>query len=206
MFAILEKKLFKGFMSFFMFFVYTVGILLFNQGGLEERSTNPEFNGTFAQSWLTSSWDDERWAREIETMEKDGVKYLVLQDLANKDTEGNWSIYFNSSLDTFEGAAFGGDVLGNALKAVKGSDIQIFVGLTTFDNLWSGGTLTKEYGEVCDVTADMMEEIYNTDTIKLIDYKDTSKYNYYIVFRNGVYDIVNKELKPFSPEYIITNL
>ncbi len=161
MFAFLEKKLVKGFMSFFMFFVYTVGILLLNQGGLEEKSTTPEFNGTFAQSWLTSSWDEERWTQEIETMEKDGVKYLVLQDLANKDAEGNWRIYFNSSLDAFEGAIFGGDVLGAALEAVKGSNIQLFVGLTAFDNLWSGGTLTKEYSEVCAITADMMEEIYD---------------------------------------------
>lgn len=128
----------------------------------EERRCAPEFNGTFVQSWLSSSWDEERWAQEIETMEKDGVKYLILQDLANKDTEGNWSIYYNSTIDAFEGAAFGGDVLGNALEAVEGSDIQIFVGLTAFDNLWSGGTLTKEYGEVCAVTADMMEDIYNT--------------------------------------------
>lgn len=162
MFAYIENKILRSFGALFMCFVYCVGILLLNQGGMEEKSTNPEFNGTFAQSWLTSSWDDERWAKEIEAMEKDGVKYLVLQDLANKDTEGNWSIYFDSSLDAFDGATFGGDVLEAALKAVKGSDIQIFVGLTTFDNLWSGGTLTKEYGEVCDITANMMEEIYNT--------------------------------------------
>ncbi len=129
---------------------------------LPERKCAPQFNGTFLQSWLSSSWDEERWAEEVETMEKDGVKYLVLQDLANKDTEGNWRIYFNSSLDAFADADFGGDVLGAALEAVKGSDIQVFVGLTAFDNLWSGGTLTKEYGEVCAVTADMMEEIYNT--------------------------------------------
>lgn len=162
MFAVFEKKFIKGLTSFFMFFVYAVGILLFNQGGgFEERSCNPQFTGTFAQSWLTSSWDEERWAEEIEAMEKDGVKYLVLQDLANKDAEGNWSVYYNSSLDAFEGAAFGGDVLGNALEAVRGSDIQIFVGLAAFDNLWTGGTLTKEYGQVCEITADMIEDIYN---------------------------------------------
>lgn len=127
----------------------------------EERKCSPEFNGTFIQSWLSGSWDEERWADEIRTMEKDGVKYLILQDLATKDAQGNWTVYYDSELSVFDNADVGADVLANALKAVKGSDIQIFVGLTTFDNLWSTGTITKEYGEVCDVTADMLQEIYD---------------------------------------------
>ncbi len=129
---------------------------------LPERKCAPQFNGTFVQSWLSSSWDDERWADEVETMEKDGVAYLILQDLAHKDSAGNWSVYYESDLAVFENASFGGDVIDAALKAVKGSDIQLFVGLISFDNLWSGGTITKEYEEICKVTADMMEEIYNT--------------------------------------------
>mgnify|MGYP007115361758 CR=1 FL=1 len=35
----------------------------------EEQKCNPEFTGTFIQSWMSSSWDDERWAEEIENME-----------------------------------------------------------------------------------------------------------------------------------------
>ncbi len=127
----------------------------------QERKCAPEFNGTFVQSWLSGSWDEERWADEVATMKKDGMKYLILQDLATKDAQGNWTIYYDSKLPAFENADVGTDVLTNALKAVKGSDIQIFVGLTAFDNLWSTGTLTKEYREVCDVTADMMQEIYD---------------------------------------------
>ncbi len=127
----------------------------------EERKCAPVFNGTFVQSWLSSSWDEERWADEIETMEKDGVKYLILQDLASMDTQGQWNVYYDTKVDALKDAAFGGDVLAAALEAVKGSDIQIFVGLTSFDNLWSTGTLTKEYSMVCGVTADMIEDIYS---------------------------------------------
>lgn len=127
----------------------------------EERKCVPEFNGTFLQSWLSSSWDEERWADEVETMEKDGVKYLVLQDLATMDLEGNWNVYYDTEVEALKDAAFGGDVLKAALEAVNGSDIQIFVGLTSFDNLWSTGTLTKEYTMVCDVTADMIEDIHS---------------------------------------------
>ena len=125
------------------------------------RLCAPEFNGTFLQSWLSSSWDEERWADEVEAMEKDSVKYLVIQDLATMDLDGNWIVYYDSTIDAFEDAAFGGDVLGAALEAVKGSDIQVFVGLTAFDNLWTTGTITKEYTQVCDITADMMQDIYS---------------------------------------------
>lgn len=136
-------------------------VLPFGAALPEERKCAPEFNGTFIQSWLSGSWDEERWADEIRTMEKDGVKYLILQDLATKDAQGNWTVYYDSELSAFDNADVGADVLANALRAVKDSDIQIFVGLTTFDNLWSTGTITKEYGEVCDVTADMLQEIYD---------------------------------------------
>ncbi|MBR6567288.1 MAG: DUF4434 domain-containing protein [Clostridia bacterium] len=149
------KSLIPAFLAFIM------AVLPLGGAVAPEDKTEPRFNGTFLQSWLSSSWDEDRWAEEVAAMEEDGVKYLVLQDLASKDAEGNWDVYYESKLEAFSGADFGGDVLSAALAAVKGTDIQLFVGLAAFDNLWSTGTLTKEYSEVCDVTADMMEEIYN---------------------------------------------
>ena len=164
---------------------------------LPEQNCAPAFNGTFVQSWLSSSWDEERWADEVETMEKDGVKYLILQDLAHKDSAGNWSVYYESDLDVMDNASFGGDVLDAALKAVKGSDIQIFVGLISFDNLWSGGTVTKEYQEICDVTADMMEEIYNT-------YYGGNEANFYAWYFTPEFS--NNVLMQFSTGNIIKGL
>ena len=136
-------------------------VIPFNVEVPEERICAPEFNGTFLQSWLSGSWDEEDWVKEVAAMEKDGVKYLVIQDLATKNLEGEWTIYYDSDLPAFADADVGTDVLANTLEAVKGTDIQVFVGLTAFDNLWSTGTLTKEYGQVCDITADMMQEIYD---------------------------------------------
>lgn len=162
MFNLLHTKFSKWVAAVTAVLSFVFIVLPFGTALPQERKCAPEFNGTFVQSWLSGSWDEERWADEIETMEKDGVKYLVLQDLASKDAEGDWTIYYDSDLPAFQNADVGTDVLANALKAVKGSDIQIFVGLTSFDNLWSTGTITKEYGEVCNVTADMMQEIYNT--------------------------------------------
>lgn len=161
MWNLLQTKFSRWTGAMFAVLYFCLVALPFGADLPEERKCAPGFNGTFLQSWLSGSWDEERWATEIETMEKDGVKYLILQDLASKDAQGNWTVYYDSELSVFQNADVGTDVLANALKAVKGSDIQIFVGLTTFDNLWSTGTLTKEYGEVCDVTADMMQEIYS---------------------------------------------
>ena len=32
-------------------------------GAKPEQKCNPEFNGTFLQSWMSSSWDEERWEK-----------------------------------------------------------------------------------------------------------------------------------------------
>lgn len=161
MFNLLQTKFNNWIAALAAVLSFTFIVLPFGTKLPEERKCAPEFNGTFLQSWLSSSWDEERWAEEVETMEKDGVKYLILQDLATMDLEGNWNVYYDTEVEALKDAAFGGDVLKAALEAVKGSDIQIFVGLTSFDNLWSTGTLTKEYTQVCDITADMIEDIYS---------------------------------------------
>ncbi len=134
----------------------------FGNAQLPERKCAPEFNGTFLQSWMSSTWDENRWAAEVECMQQDGVEYLVLQDLANMDSSGNWTVYYDSTIDAFDGAAFGGDVVEAALEACKGTDIKIFAGLTMFDSFWTVGNFTGEYKKVCNITADMLEDIYNT--------------------------------------------
>ncbi len=134
----------------------------FGDTQLPERKCAPEFSGTFLQSWMSSTWDDERWAAEIDCMQRDGVEYLVLQDIANMDADGNWTVYYNSTISAFEGASFGGDVVGSALEACKGTDIKVFVGLTMFDSFWLLGNFTGEYKSVCAITADMLEDIYDS--------------------------------------------
>lgn len=131
----------------------------FADTALPERKCAPDFNGTFLQSWLSSTWSEERWAAEVEAMQQDNVEYLVLQDLANMDSDGNWSVYYDSTIAQFESAANGGDVLAAALEACKGTDIKIFAGLTMFDSFWLFGNFTGDYKKVCDITADMVGDI-----------------------------------------------
>ncbi len=147
------------------FFVALLALITFaapfGDTQLPERKCAPEFSGTFIQSWMSSTWDDERWTAEVESMQRDGVKYLVLQDIANMDANGNWTVYYNSTIPAFDGATFGGDVVGNALEACKGTDIKVFVGLTMFDSFWLLGNFTGEYKSVCKITSDMLEDIYD---------------------------------------------
>ncbi len=128
-----------------------------------EKKCDPVFNGTFIQSWMSSSWDDDRWQKEVENMVEAGIEYLILQDTANKGSEslgGNWSVYYDSDLDTFENADFGADVIDAALRNCEGSGIKVFVGLAMFDDFWNETALSPQYKEVCCVMADMVEEIY----------------------------------------------
>ena len=143
-----------------------------------EQKCKPEFSGTFIQSWMTCSWDDERWAEEVENMKKAGIEYLVLQSLADKGYESNggqWNVYYDTDVDTLKDATFGGDCLEPALKHCQDAGIKVFVGLSMFDDFWNkagGGSL---YQDVCQVAGDMVEDIYNKYGEK---YKD-SLYGWY---------------------------
>lgn len=131
--------------------------------GEPEAKCSPEFSGTFLQSWMSSSWDDARWQTEIADMQRAGIKYLILQDVANKaykSSGGGWSVYYDTDLAVFDGAAKAPDVIEAALRNCKGTDIKVFVGLAMFDDFWTEGAMTGQYAEMCAVAADMAQEIY----------------------------------------------
>lgn len=129
----------------------------------EEQKCKPKFTGTFIQSWMTCAWDDARWAEEIGNMEKAGIKYLILQCLADKgyaSNGGNWNVYYNTDVDALKDATFGGDCLEPALKHCQDSGIKVFVGLSMFDDFWNEAG-SSQYLDVCRVAGDMIEDIYN---------------------------------------------
>lgn len=128
-----------------------------------EQKCNPEFNGTFIQSWLSSSWSDEDWQSEIKNMKDAGIEYLIIQDVANKafkSSGGGWTVYYDTELEAFDGATKYGDVIESALRNCKGTGIKVFIGLAMFDDFWSEGAITGQYSEMCDVAAQMVSEIY----------------------------------------------
>ncbi len=130
----------------------------------EEQKCKPEFSGTFIQSWMTCSWDDERWTEEVENMKKAGIEYLVLQCLADKGYEengGQWNVYYDTDVEALKDATFGGDCLEPALRHCQKAGIKVFVGLSMFDDFWNEAALGSLYQDVCHVAGDMIEDIYN---------------------------------------------
>lgn len=137
-----------------------IGAAPFGNQMPQERKCAPEFNGTFLQSWASSTWDDERWQAEVDCMLDDGVEYLILQDIANMDANGIWTVYYNSTADIFDGAINGGDVVGPALKACNGTGIKVFIGLAMCDSFWTLGNFTGDYDKICTAAAQMVTDIY----------------------------------------------
>ena len=110
---------------------------------------------------MSEYWEDEEWDRQIKEMKDDGLEYLVLQSVAEKEN-GKWTVYYDSAIEEFKNAEYAGnDVIEKGLKACRKYDVRVFVGLALHDNWWLQGGNTKEYGDVCRLTADMVEEIYN---------------------------------------------
>lgn len=139
-------------------------LTLSGQSGATEKKCDPKFNGTFIQSWMSCEWDDARWEKEIKNMKEAGIEYLILQSLADKSSEitgGTWTVYYNSDVRELEKGKFRGDSLEPALRHCKKAGIKVFVGLNMFDDFWTQGAITKQYGEVCDVAADMIQDICN---------------------------------------------
>ena len=97
---------------------FLLSFLPFGEGYNPGQKCNPEFNGTFLQSWMSSTWDDERWQTEIEYMKKAGIEYLILQDVANKSGDDTWSVYYESELPVFENAVTYPDVISSSLKSI----------------------------------------------------------------------------------------
>ena len=139
--------------------VFALIISLMPFGEAPERKCDPVYNGTFIQSWMSSYWDEERWAEEVENMENAGIEYLILQDTANLSSDGTWQVYYPSELEVFSETECYSDVISSALNACKDSNIKVFVGLAMFDDWWVQSALTGTYKDVCFVMADMAEEI-----------------------------------------------
>lgn len=157
-----------------------------------EKKCESRFNGTFIQSWMSSSWDDERWEKEVLNMKKAGIEYLILQCLADKASEsagGTWNVYYDSDVEALKDGVFGGDCLEIALRHCEKGGIKVFVGLNMYDDFWNEGSLSKQYGEVCSVAAQMVEDIYNKYGEKYAD----SLYGWYFTpeISNGLIRQIN---------------
>ncbi len=130
--------------------------------GESSKKCEPKFNGTFIQSWMSSTWDDERWQEETANMKEAGIEYLIIQDVASKSTgkDGKWTVYYDSDVPKLKDAYFPGDSVESALRNCSKAGIKVFVGLALFDDFWTQGAITSQYKDMCSVAADMVKDIY----------------------------------------------
>lgn len=146
-------------------FIKTISAVLsliigFCSSAVPERKCEPKVTGTFVQSWMSEYWDDEEWDRQIKEMKDDGLDYLIIQSVAEKEKD-KWTVYYDSAIEAFQTAEYGGnDVIEKGLNACQKHGVKVFVGLALHDNWWLQGGNTREYRDVCALTADMIREIY----------------------------------------------
>ena len=149
--------MFKRFISSFLSLLL---VLLGVRTGAAKRC-DAVFTGTFIQSWYCADWDDARWAQEIADMRSVGIDKLIVQDVAEMDADGNWTVWYPSALPDFGAVDGTVDVIGSALRACQAGGIRVFIGLAEFENWWVFGALSSEYGKVCRIMANMQQEIYD---------------------------------------------
>ncbi len=118
-------------------------------------------NGSFIQPWLYANWDDARWESEMSALKATGIDTLIMGDVANKNTDGTWTVYYPSELD-FLSSYFAYDAVESIFKYCDKYDIKLYLGMG-LDTGWNSDITTEEgiaanrqYMENCNrITAEL---------------------------------------------------
>ncbi len=112
-------------------------------------------NGTFIQPWLYITYDDARWEAEMQVMKDIGIEYLIMGDVANKNTDDSWTVYYESELDFLEGG-FVYNAIDKLFYYCNKYDIKVYLGMG-LDSGWNsdivsdeGRTANREYMNMCN--------------------------------------------------------
>jgi hypothetical protein len=96
----------------------------------------PTVEGTFIQDWLTESWDDCRWQKELTSLKKIGINYLILAPSVSVDKNGRIR-YIYPSLYSKRNERSPKDVIDICLRNAKRVGMKVFLGLNMDDKWWS---------------------------------------------------------------------
>ena len=139
---------------------FALVLALLGHAPATQQKTEPVFTGSFLQAWYCVDWDDDRWDAEIAAMKEAGLDKLILQDTAQMDLRGGWTVYYPTELPALRDHGGYGDVIDGALRACQKGGIKAFIGLASFESWWVLGGLFGQYSKVCRVMAEMQREIY----------------------------------------------
>ena len=110
--------------------------------GNENNSHITAVNGTFIQPWLYITYDDARWEAEMQVMKDIGIEYLIMGDVANKNTDDSWTVYYESELDFLEGG-FVYNAIDKLFYYCDKYDIKVYLGMG-LDCGWNSDIVSEE--------------------------------------------------------------
>lgn len=130
-----------------------------------EGNDNVKLSGTFIQSWLCSTWSDERWGKELLNLKELGMDILVLGDSAVKSTSGKWSAFYPSEIDGIKEGYLGSDTIENALRNCQKYGFKVFIGMSLDENWWDKFVYDTEWlydaMNMCNKIADELYQKYH---------------------------------------------
>ncbi len=138
-----------------------------------------KIDGTFIQPWLYMTNDDEQWDNEMQALKDVGIQYLIMGDVANHNTDGTWTVYYPSKLDSLKDyVAY--DALEPLLYYCDKYDIKLYLGMG-LDCAWNsdivsaeGRKANQEYMRQCNEITTELYQMYKSR------YPDTY-YGFYFV-------------------------
>ncbi len=122
-----------------------------------------KINGTFIQSWLYSSWNDERWEEEISYMKEVGMDEIIMADVASKSSrESTWQCSYPSSLPNTTRIT---DETRKILLQSQKYNMKLFLGLGS-DNRWWNWNLCndndyQDFSEAMSMACSIARELYS---------------------------------------------
>ena len=144
-----------------------------------ESSHIEKIDGTFIQPWLYMTYDEEQWNNEMQALKDIGIRYLIMGDVANHNSDGTWTVYYPSELPYLsDSVAY--DALEPLLYYCDKYDIQLYLGMG-LDCAWNSDIVSEEgrkanrdYMKMCN---EITTEIFNQYKSR---YPDTY-YGFYFV-------------------------
>lgn len=141
------------------------------KGSLTIGSDKIQLSGTFIQSWLCSTWSDERWDLELSNLGDLGMDIIVLGDSAVKSTAGEWTTFYPSKLTGLKDGYLGSDTIDNALRNCQKHGFKVYVGMSLDENWWDKFVYDSEWlYSAMNTCNDIAKELYTNYHEK---YKDT---------------------------------
>ncbi len=127
------------------------------------QNGSSSIKGTFIQPWLFKDWTNEQWNTEIAYWKEIGITYLIMGDVAERQSDGQWITYYNSSLPFGSQQYY--SALDNLFSNLKGTGIKLFLGMG-MDSQWWNLDMTKDEDQLhfftyCQESTQITEELYN---------------------------------------------